>query len=183
MLSSMREVTQQGECCALIDASSAFDPLSGVANGVNLKKLLWVKCAAPHPKLTPVDKALRAADMILSAGGFAMIVLDLADIRPQLAQKIPLSYWYRFRRAAEATSASFVVIEQQPFAKSCASQVITLQMRDSEWAPTRCQPQSPKLLTGSQFAAHVARSRITLSQRKALGHAITEFRVATSWAA
>ena len=182
LLSLMREVTEPGECCALIDASNAFDPFSAAANGVNLKRLLWVKCAAPHPKLTPVDKALNAADMIISAGGFGMVVLDLGDIGQHLARKIPLTSWYRFRRAVESTSAAFVVLEQQPFAKSCASLVITLQMSSSEWVPTLCQPQNPKLLTGTNFTADVTRSRIATSQRKPPAQATTVFRVATSWA-
>lgn len=182
MLSCVREVTRRGECCAWIDASSAFDPYSAAANGVVLGRLLIVRCAAPHPKLTPIDKAVRAVDMLIHDGGFAMIVLDLADIAPRLAQKIPLSYWYRFRRAAETTSSCFVIMEQQPFAKSCASQVIRLEAHDSEWALTRNQMRSPKLLTGIHFAAEVSGSRRALSERKPPGHALTEFRVPTSWA-
>ena len=182
LLSLMREVTEKGECFALVDTSSAFDPFSAAANGVNLKRLLCVRCAAPHPKLTPVDKALTAADWIISAGGFGMIVLDLADIEPRLAQKIPLSWWYRFRRAVESTNASFVVIEQQPFAKSCASLVITLQRSRSEWAPTRHQPQNPKLFTGMNFTADVTRSRFDTFKRKPPGQANTPFRIATAWA-
>ena len=93
-----------------------------------------------------------------------------------------MSYWYRFRRAAETTSACFVVMEQQPFAKSCASQVIRLETHDSEWALTRNQAQSPKLLTGIHFAAEVSSSRRTWSERKPPGQAVTQFRVPTSWA-
>jgi hypothetical protein len=125
---------------------------------------------------------LRASDWIISAGGFGLVVLDLADIEPYLAQKIPLPSWYRFQRAVETTSAAFVVMEKQPFAKSCASLVITLETRYSEWTPTLGQPQNPKLLTGIGFAASVCRSRVDLSQRKPPGNASAEFCVATSWA-
>jgi recA bacterial DNA recombination protein len=182
MLSVMREVTQRGECCALVDASSAFDPYSAAANGVKLKNLFVVRCAAPHPKLTPLDKALKAVDWIVSDGGFALVVLDLGDIRPQLAQRIPLHHWYRFRRAVELTNSSLVVIEQHPFAKSCAAQVITLQSCNSEWATARNQAGGPKLLTGIRYIAEITRSRVAFSQRKPPGHAGTPFRVATSWA-
>jgi hypothetical protein len=178
----MKAVTEKGECFALVDTSSAFNPHSAAANGVNLKRLLCVRCAAPHPKLSPVDKALTATDWIINAGGFGVIVLDLADIEPRVAQRIPLAWWYRFRRAVESTNASFVVIEQQPSAKSCASLVITLQRSSSEWVPTRDQPQNPKLLTGLNFTADVTRSRIATSQRKPPGQATTAFRIATSWA-
>jgi recombination protein RecA len=182
VLSCISEMTQRGECCAWIDASGAFNPYSAAANGVILERLLVVRCAAPHPNLTPVDKAVRAVDMVVHEGGFAMIVLDLADIAPRLAQRIPLSYWYRFRRAAEKTSSCFVVMEQQPVAKSCASQVIRLETHSSEWATTRNHASSPKLLTGVRFAAHVSHSRHALTERKAPTHAVTEFRIPTSWA-
>jgi recombination protein RecA len=182
LLSLMREVTQRGECCALIDTSNAFDPLSALANGINLGRLLCVHCAAPHPKLTPLEKALRAADWIISAGGFGLIVLDLADLETYLARKIPLATWYRFQRAVESTSAAFVVMERQASAKSCASLVITLENRYTKWASTLDQPQNPKLLTGISFAASVSRSRVDVSQRKPAGNPTTEFCVATSWA-
>lgn len=182
LLSLMREVTQKGECCALIDGSNAFDPLSALANGVNLGRLLCVRCAGPHPKLTPVEKALRAADWIINAGGFGLIVLDLADLEPYMARRIPLASWYRFQRAVESTSAALVILEKEPFAKSCASLVITLETTQSDWAPTLNQPGNPKLLTGISFSAGISRSRVDVLQRKPAGNSTTEFNVATSWA-
>lgn len=182
MLSAIREVTQRGECCALVDTNNAFNPHSGAASGVKLKNLFVVRCAAPHPKLTPVDKALKAVDWIVSDGGFGLVVLDLGDIKPQLAQKIPLHHWYRFRRAVESTNSCLVVIEEHPFAKSCAAQVITAQSCDSEWSATRDQAGAPKLLTGIRYVAEVTRSRVVLPQRKPPGSAGTQFRIATPWA-
>jgi hypothetical protein len=182
MISAMREVTQRGECCALVDATNAFDPYSGAANGVKLKNLFVVRCAAPHSKLSSLDKALKAVDWIVNDGGFGLVVLDLGDIKPQLAQKVPLHHWYRFRRAVESTNSCLVVIEQHPFARSCAAQVITLQSCDSEWAMTRDHADGPKLLTGIRYVAEVTRSRVALSQRKPPGHAGAQFRIATPWA-
>jgi len=182
LLSLMRELTQRGEYCALVDGSNAFDPLSALANGVNLGRLLCVRCAGPHPKLTPVEKALRAADWIISAGGFGLIVFDLGDIEPHLTRRIPLASWYRFQRAIESTSAAFVIVEKEPFAKSCASLVITLETTHSDWAPTLNQPSNPKLLTQISFSAGVSRSRVDVSQCKPAGNSTTEFNVATSWA-
>jgi recombination protein RecA len=182
MLAAMREVTQCGECCALVDTSNAFDPYSGAANGVRLKNLFVARCATPHPKLTPVDKAIKAVDWIVSDGGFGLVILDLGDIRPELAQKIPLSYWYRFRRAVEYTNSCLVVIEQRPFAKSCAAQVITMRGCDAEWMTARNQVDGPTLLTGIRYVAEVSRSRVALLQRKPPAHASTQFRIATPWA-
>src|SRR5579859_6787033 len=183
LLSLMRHVTQNGECCALIDTSNAFDPLSAAANGVFLKRLLWAKCAQRHGKLSAPDKALKATDIIINGGGFGLIVLDLADVEPHLARKIPLTSWYRFSRAVESTSTAFVVLEQQSCAKSCASLVITLRRGVSEWMPTLSQSQNPKLLTGASLEAGITRSRLeVIKERKPPGHAVISFRAATPWA-
>src|SRR5438552_10656081 len=37
--------TARGEICALLDAEDAFDPASAAAAGVDLDRLLWVRCA------------------------------------------------------------------------------------------------------------------------------------------
>lgn len=182
MHSLIREATRRNECCALIDASSAFNPASAADNGINLSRLLCVQCTDPHPKLKPLDKALQATDWLINAGGFGLILLDLADIAPASARKIPLAWWYRLRRAAASTSAAFIVLEEQPFAKHCASLVITMEPANSEWLATRGRQQNPRLLTGINFAVELTRSRFALTERKPQRRAATEFRAATSWA-
>src|SRR5881398_673210 len=44
LLAAMAAATRLGETCVLIDASDSFDPASGQAAGVDLQKLLWVRC-------------------------------------------------------------------------------------------------------------------------------------------
>ena len=44
LLATMAAATQQGEACALIDASDSFDPTSGQAAGMVFQRLLWVRC-------------------------------------------------------------------------------------------------------------------------------------------
>lgn len=50
-LSFLARITQADKVCAWIDASNAFDPASASAVGVNLKKLLWVRCGV-QPAIT-----------------------------------------------------------------------------------------------------------------------------------
>ena len=50
-LSFLARITQADKVCAWIDASNAFDPASASAVGVNLKKLLWVRCGV-QPEIT-----------------------------------------------------------------------------------------------------------------------------------
>jgi recombination protein RecA len=45
-LSFLAHVIETGKVCAWIDVSNAFDPASAAAVGINLKKLLWVRCSA-----------------------------------------------------------------------------------------------------------------------------------------
>ena len=44
LLAALARSTQNGEVCALVDAGDALDPASAEAAGVNLGKLLWVRC-------------------------------------------------------------------------------------------------------------------------------------------
>ena len=43
-LSFLARITNANKLCAWIDVSNTFDPASAAAVGVNLKKLLWVRC-------------------------------------------------------------------------------------------------------------------------------------------
>jgi recombination protein RecA len=81
------------EICAYIDAGDAFDPASAEAAGVDLARLLWIRCGG-HP-----EHALKAADLLIQNGGFGLVVLDLGDVSTQIARRIPLASWFRFRRS------------------------------------------------------------------------------------
>lgn len=103
----------RGEYTALIDGANAFDPMTASLAGVRLDMLVWVRCGGD------TANALRAADLLVHAGGFGVVALDLCDAGAA-ARRIPVSYWYRFRNAAEQTRAMFVLLNAEPMAKSCA---------------------------------------------------------------
>ncbi len=44
MMSLMAMVTRRQEVCAVVDASDGFDPASAIAAGVDLERVLWVRC-------------------------------------------------------------------------------------------------------------------------------------------
>jgi len=121
--------TEVGQVCAWVDAGDAFDPESAAASGVSLKQLLWVRCRresrlARDKLWTRLDQALRATDLLLQAGGFAAIVLDLGDLEPAHAMRIPLATWFRFRQAADRTRCSLVVLGKTAYAQSSAAVVL-----------------------------------------------------------
>ena len=45
MLAALAGATRRQEVCALVDASDSFDPASAAAAGVDLDRLLWIRCA------------------------------------------------------------------------------------------------------------------------------------------
>jgi hypothetical protein len=117
----------RGEFCAVVDSRGAFDPLSASRAGVDLRRLLWVRTSY-H-----IDRAFKAADMILHAGGFGVVVLDLCDVPLRDLNSIPLSYWYRFRLAVENTPTSLIVTGDQPLVKSCARVRLEVKRERLQW--------------------------------------------------
>jgi len=73
-----------------------------------------------------LEQVLRATDLLLESGGFGLIVLDLADLPSHAARRIPLTTWFRFRRAIEHTPTILLTIEQHPIAGSCSSLLLKL---------------------------------------------------------
>src|SRR5438093_8473069 len=59
LLSALAEATAREEVCALVDSEDAFHPHSAAAAGVQLTRLLWVRCA--HN----AEQALKAADLLI----------------------------------------------------------------------------------------------------------------------
>src|SRR6202795_1897715 len=49
LLCALARATQRGEVCALVDTSDAFDPTSAAAAGMEMNRLLWVRCVERNP--------------------------------------------------------------------------------------------------------------------------------------
>ncbi len=216
LLAALAAATRRGEFCVVVDASDALDPQSAAAAGVQLDRLLWVRCGedAPQKNSSPqshpstplkagfatekpetqthenqkpgcpisrapfarevgtssaretgitsqhvfdfdnlgtrgtsskenawkenvlqqsdhrLEQVLRATDLLLESGGFGLIVLDLGDLPPQSARRIPLTTWFRYRRAIEHTPTILLTIEQQAIAGSCSSLLLNLGVAD-----------------------------------------------------
>jgi recombination protein RecA len=73
-----------------------------------------------------LEQVLLTTDLLLESGGFGLIVLDLGDLPPQAARRIPLTTWFRFRRAIEHTPTILLAIEHYPIAGSCSSLLLQL---------------------------------------------------------
>ena len=200
LLAALAAATRRGEYCVLVDASDALDPHSVAAAGVELDRLLWVRCGDSSPStnnspqrhrdteksrneenrgcpiLVPrslrnracpeeakrvegvgisarseirkedsrasehrLEQLLRATDMLLESSGFGLIALDLCDLPLQAARRIPLTTWFRYRRAVEHTPTVLLALEQHPIAGSCSSLLLRLGSTDDKLAERASQ--------------------------------------------
>ena len=174
LLSALAARTKDGEACALVDARDSFDPLSAHAAGIALDKLLWVRCKN-------IDQALRAMDLLIQAGGFGMVAVDLSDVPARTVRQVPLNAWFRFRRAVEDTPTILLLLEQEPHAKTCASLVLRLEAGEARWAVAQAllpvpaatprssrSPLTPplaRLLQGFATHGETVRSRMQMPER------------------
>ena len=209
LLSALAAATRRGEFCALIDASDALDPHSTAAASIDLDRLLWVRCnenSPPGPRDPErkkskeqiqlqkanqsehrLEQVLRATDLLLESGGFSLIVLDLADLPPQAARRIPLTTWFRFRRAVEHKPTILLAIEQQPIAGSCSSLLLKLGVLSTQCSvlsskgtvdrPGDLNASHAHLFTGLEINLELTHSRLERKPARSIA-----FETKTAWA-
>jgi len=160
LLALAASATQHGECCALVDAGDAFDPASAQAQGVELQRLLWVRCTAGS-ELNAIARTLKAAEMLLETGGFGLVAMDMAGFSPRAVRRIPLATWFRFRRAVESTSTALVALGEEPTAANSPSLVLRLKRKEVGWQqPAKNEAASHTcLLRGMEVEIEVVRAQ------------------------
>ena len=221
MLAALASATRRGEYCAVIDASDVLDPHSAKAAGVDLDRLLWVRCGESRPPshgdrgktnrekelVTTnglrqgtisegasrnrkqsehcLEQVLRATDLLLESGGFGLIILDLAEVPHPAARRIPLTTWFRFRRAVEHKPTILLAIEQKPIAGSCSSLLLQLGVLSSPWSVLRSnqtaardrKPSHAQLFVELEIHAELIRSRLDRKPARSV-----VFETKTAWA-
>jgi recombination protein RecA len=245
-LSFVAGITRQGNVAAWVDVSNTLDPESAAAAGVDLSRLLWVRCgvaaaqaeppaayrfalpekflvpplaihglhgggcgghprnevkglaeavtgllrpeafaprcAEPQRRVRPerevfeppalrtiqpvrprpragkpwprMEQALRATDLLLQAGGFSVVVLDMGSLAPEHVSRVPLATWFRYRAAAERTQASVLLLTQHSCAKSSGELLLRFQ-------PGRACDDEATVFTGSAYRLEVERRRFS----------------------
>lgn len=120
--------TARGEAAAFIDACDTFDPSSANAHGVDLARLLWVRDAGDPAR------ALKAFSLVLQAGGFGLVVLDLADVAVTAIRRFPWTTWMRIARIIEGSDTAALVIGSERIARSPGGVTITLEWSPAQWS-------------------------------------------------
>ena len=154
MLAILAQATAREEVCAVVDAEDTFSPHAAADAGVDLTRLLWIRCG--HN----AEHALRVADLLIQGGGFGVVVMDLGDTSAQTARRISLTSWFRLRRAVENTPSILISLARQSNAKTCASLVIECGRTRAHWSGTR---GVSRLLRNAEICARSTKRRIQCS--------------------
>ena len=135
-----------------------------------------------------LDQGLRATDLLLNTGGFRAIVVDMGDVGPEQARRVPLASWYRFRLQAEKSQAILLLVMQTACASSCASVVLRCLEADERWQYANEAPIGLPLLTGFRYQVSADRKRgstpesLHAGKKKPVSVAATSWNGTTLWA-
>lgn len=130
-LQTMAAATQRGELAAFVDTFDRLDVPSAVAAGIDLDRLLWIRGDSPGDRA--IERALKALNLVLQAGGFGCVILDLADAPLPLLRRLPFTTWLRIQRVVEGRDTACVLITPQPLARSARGLTLSLTAR-TRWA-------------------------------------------------
>lgn len=116
----LAQATGQGELAAVIDVCDAFDPAAAAAQGVRLDHLLWVRGEAA------VLRAIKALNLVVSAGGFGLVVFDAGGVPARVLRQLPFTTWLRVQRVLEGSDTACVLLADAPLARSTGGASVRL---------------------------------------------------------
>jgi len=108
---------------------------------VDFSRMLWVRGEAAssarmslsceHGTLQKsMDRAVKALNLVLQAGGFGLVVLDLGEVAPQAIKRLPYTTWLRLHRVIEGGETACVLIGSEPIARSAGGVSVLLSRSD-----------------------------------------------------
>lgn len=124
LCATLAAATRRGELVALVDTFDRVDPVTAAATGLDLTRVLWVRgpsltATARDSVIGPaVLRAVRACDLIIRAGGFGVVALDLAGAPARALRELASSTWMRLGHANAGQSAVCLLVGEQPMGRS-----------------------------------------------------------------
>jgi recombination protein RecA len=130
-VAAMTAAAARGEAVALVDTCDTFDPASAAARGLDLSRVLWVRDTGD------ASRALKAFSLILQAGGFGLVVFDLADVPIAALRRFPWywtsSTWMRLSRIVEGSDTVALLVGREHMARSSGGATIALGPSTARW--------------------------------------------------
>ena len=118
---ALAAAVDRGELVALVDTCDRFDPESAAATGLDLSRLLWIR------ETGDATRALKAMNLVLQAGGFGLVVLDLADVPLRTVRALPFTTWFRLARVIEGSQTVAVLVAAEHLARSSGGATIAME--------------------------------------------------------
>jgi hypothetical protein len=163
--------TRRGEVAAWLDSSGSFDPESMAAAGVELRRMLWASMKtssssqmaratlshrrfAAGPLARHQSAIVKAAELVLEAGGFGLVVVDFGEAPRALTYASSL----RIARAAERSGAAVIAIA--PWRMCGTFAALSIAASRAETSFSRLAPGAPVMFDGLAVDAMVARNKM-----------------------
>jgi len=131
LLHLLSAATRRGEIVALVDTLDRLDVASAAAAGIDLDRLLWIRGSESSWAL--IERALKALNLVLQAGGFGVVVIDLAEVPASTLKQIPFTTWMRVQRVIEGSDTACLILASEPLARSSGGLTMALAGRTT-WA-------------------------------------------------
>jgi hypothetical protein len=177
ILRMLASATARGELVAVVDALDMLDVASLEAAGVVLDRLLWIR---GHVVINPglcrdlnqraMEQALRALTLVLQAGNFGLVVLDVGEAPADALRRLPFTTWLRLQRMVEGSQTVCVLVGSGPVARSSAGLTVKLEagglglgagfsLPTSNPISLSFQPPAP-LFQGFNIESRIVRARV-----------------------
>lgn len=170
LLTVLARSTRAGELTAYVDATDCLDQRSAEQAGVELERLLWVRCNAEGSLCerqgawshAPSDEAWQAANLVAAAGGFGLVAIDLGGLSARQLGHWQRRAWTRLKHVVEGSPTTLVVLAGKHVAGSAADMVLQLHRERTEWEG---------LLGGIGLQVEVVKDRAHRTSGKSVGRA------------
>jgi hypothetical protein len=126
LLHVVAAATLRGEIAAIVDTCDRLDVASLAAAGADLERVLWVRGDAGGPAERVVERALKACTLVLQAGGFGIVALDVADVPVVALKRLPFTTWLRLQRMVEGSDTACALVGREPLARSAGGVTLAL---------------------------------------------------------
>ena len=75
------------------------------------------------------SRAIKALNLVLSAGGFGVVALDVGDVSLHALRTLPFTTWLRLQRVIAGSDTACVLVARAPLARSAGGSSVRLEPR------------------------------------------------------
>jgi RecA DNA recombination protein len=128
LLQLLAAATARDEIAAVVDTFDGLDVASAASARVDLDRLLWIRGHSTPPALIDrtVERALKALNLVLQAGGFGVVAIDFSDAPLSALNRIPFTTWLRVQRTIEGTETACILVAPHPLARSAGGVTLSV---------------------------------------------------------